>query len=324
MLSYTELLRKVEEEIASSSFNGQPGELYDPITYTLSMGGKRMRPVMALMACELFGGDIQKALSPAIACEVFHNFTLLHDDIMDKAPLRRGKETVYSKWNTNIAILSGDAMFAIAYRFLTSVKAETLPEILGIFSKTAIEVCEGQQYDMNFETQEEVSIEDYLNMIRLKTAVLPAACLKIGAVVAGATQQDAANIYAFGENIGLAFQLKDDLLDTFGDEAKFGKHCGGDIITNKKTFLYLKALEFANEKERSLLKHYFSGTKFNDSEKISQVKKIYVDLGIPKHVEAAMEYYYKQGIKNLELINVLPERKASLMAFAEKLLKREN
>lgn len=240
--------------IEELDFRKEPPELYDPIAYTMNQGGKRLRPLLTLLACDLFGGDIQKALYPALSIEVFHNFTLVHDDIMDRAPLRRGKETVYKKWNSDIAILAGDTMFALAYTYALKTDAEIVPEILTVFSKAAIEVCEGQQYDMNFEQLASVSIDEYIRMIRLKTAVLLGASLEIGAICARADQNDVRKLYQFGIELGIAFQLKDDLLDVYGDTEKFGKLSGGDIATNKKTFLYLKAMELANNKQNKELK----------------------------------------------------------------------
>jgi len=324
MHSYNDLLKKVETALAGQNFNLLPAELYEPIAYTFSLGGKRMRPVLTLMACELFYGDIEKAVNPALGIEIFHNFTLLHDDIMDKAPLRRGKETVYQKWNTNIAILSGDTMFAMAYDYLIKTDIRLIPEILSLFNLTARQVCEGQQYDMNFETSSDVTIADYINMIRLKTAVLPAAAMKTGAIIAEAEDKEAENIYRFGENIGLAFQLKDDLLDVFGDEATFGKHCGGDIASNKKTFLYLKAFELATGNDLLALQHYFSGTYFDEKTKYREVKHIYETLKIKDFAENEMDRYYRQSMDNLDAIAVEEERKSELRQFAQQLLKRES
>jgi geranylgeranyl diphosphate synthase type II len=324
MHRFGELLEKVEKALAAKNFKLSPAGLYEPISYSLTPGGKRMRPVMMLMACELFDGDIKKAINPALGIEIFHNFTLLHDDIMDKAPLRRGKETVYQKWDTNTAILSGDTMFAFALDCLIETDTLLIPEILRTFSTTARQVCEGQQYDMEFETAEKVTIADYLTMIRLKTAVLPAASLKIGAIIAGAKPQDAENIYRFGENIGLAFQLKDDLLDVFGDEATFGKHCGGDITSNKKTFLYLKAFDLAIGNDQLVLQHYFGGTDFDEETKYREVKRIYENLKIKDFAEKEMDKYYRQSLINLDAIAVEEGKKAELKQFAQRLMKRES
>ena len=313
----------IDQTLKKQNFNAEPIELYEPISYILSLGGKRMRPALTLLACDLFGGDINKALMPALGLEIFHNFTLIHDDIMDLAPIRRGKETVYKKWNSNIAILSGDAMFILAYKYLAQTDPTILPEIIEIFNKAALEVCEGQQYDMNFETAKNISIPDYLNMIRLKTAVLLGASLKIGAVIGGAkNQEDKNNIYSFGENIGLAFQLKDDLLDVFGDEKKFGKKSGGDIATNKKTFLYLKAFEIAKGKDFNKLKDAFENT--DEVEKINSVKDIYNFLNIKKYTEIEMDKFYQKALTHLDLINLPDIKKTELKTLAENLMSREN
>ncbi len=321
MYSIDYLQEKVRIAISEHNFISQPIELYEPIAYTMADGGKRLRPVLALMACDLFGGDIEDAISLAIGFEVFHNFTLIHDDIMDQAPIRRNKETVYKKWNTNIAILSGDTMFATGYEFVSNTKSKYLQKVLRIFNKTAIEVCEGQQYDLNYETSEKVSIPDYIEMIRLKTAALIAACLKAGAIVAGASNNDSEKIYEFGTNIGLAFQLKDDLLDVFGDETVFGKKTGGDIITNKKTYLYLKAFEIADEQTHEKLKKVFLLT--NNEEKINKVKKIYSMLQIDKIVDNEIDSYYQKALIYLNELNILEERKTEIKTFAANLMKRD-
>ncbi|MFC2111268.1 polyprenyl synthetase family protein [Bacteroidota bacterium] len=316
------LQEKVRIAIQNHNFMSEPLELYEPISYTLADGGKRLRPVITLMACDLFGGDIEDAISLAIGFEVFHNFTLIHDDIMDLAPIRRNKETVYKKWNTNIAILSGDTMFAMGYDFVSNTKIEYLKKVLKIFNQTAIEVCEGQQYDLNYETSEDIAIPDYIEMIRLKTAALIAACMKAGAVVAGASDEDCDKIYEFGINIGLAFQLKDDLLDVFGDETVFGKKTGGDIITNKKTYLYIKAFEVADEETRIKLNNLFQ-LIHQDEEKINQVKKIYSKLQINKIVDQEIDIYYQKALVNLSEINIEEERKSEIKTFAENLMKRD-
>ncbi|MCF8296368.1 MAG: polyprenyl synthetase family protein [Saprospiraceae bacterium] len=316
------LQEKVRIAISEHNFISQPLELYEPISYTMADGGKRLRPVITLMACDLFGGDIEDAVSLAIGFEVFHNFTLIHDDIMDQAPIRRNKETVYKKWNTNIAILSGDTMFAMGYAFVSNTKVEYLQRVLKIFNQTAIEVCEGQQYDLNYETIENVEISDYIEMIRLKTAALIAACLKAGATVAGASVEDCNKIYEFGTNIGLAFQLQDDLLDVFGDEAIFGKKTGGDIITNKKTYLYIKAFEIADEETRNQLNNSFL-LAGQDEEKVNQVKEIYSRLNINEIVEREIDNYYQKALINLEEINIEEERKSEIKTFAANLMKRD-
>ena len=280
--------------LAKADFDKQPKELYEPIAYTLLQSGKRLRPMLCLLANELFNGDEQEALWPALALETFHNFTLIHDDIMDKAPLRRGKETVYQKWNADIAILSGDAMLAQAFQYaLKPQQGAALAQQLG---KVAIEICEGQQMDLNFETLGNVTIPEYLEMIRLKTAVLLATALQMGATVASAPADDIQRLYDFGINMGMSFQLQDDILDLYSDVAVFGKRHGGDIADNKKTYLYLKALEMASEKERQRLKHLFTlRIDHDEEEKIEEVQAIYDRLHVKEAVEAVMLDYDQIG-----------------------------
>ncbi len=324
MYATKELQQLISDSFSKQSFEGTPSELYAPITYTLSQEGKRLRPLLVLLACDMFGGDINKAINSAIAIEIFHNFTLLHDDIMDKAPIRRGMETVYKKWNTNIAILSGDAMFITAYQYIVKADAKLLPDLLSLFNRTSIEVCEGQQYDINFETANDVSIDDYINMIRLKTAVLLGCSLKTGAIIAEATEENLKNIYDFGVNIGIAFQLKDDLLDVYSDVEKFGKVTGGDIITNKKTFLYLKAFQLAKGERYAQLQKFFSLDESDSDIKINGVKAIYNELGIEAITVAEMQAYFDKALTNLNQINIPTERKQNLLSFAAQLMKRES
>ena len=308
--------------LATYDFGGQPTELYDPISYTILQSGKRLRPMLCLLANEMFGGDEQEALWPAVALETFHNFTLIHDDIMDQAPLRRGKETVYQKWNSNIAILSGDAMFAMAFQFaLKPKKGAELAQQLG---KVAIEICEGQQMDLNFETQKEVSIEDYLEMIRLKTAVLLATALQMGGTVAEAKPADIQALYDFGIHIGMSFQLQDDILDLYSDVETFGKRHGGDIADNKKTYLYLKALELASEKERKRLQHLFTlRVDHDEEEKIEEVKGIYDRLNVKEVVEKVIAEYDSKAFQALDAIDLPDERKKHLRTYAELLSGRK-
>lgn len=324
MLSTTQLQEQIAQAIAALPVYGKPEGLYQPIAYTLKQGGKRLRPMLALMSAQTFGGDPAKALPAAIAIEIFHNFTLLHDDIIDEAPLRRGRETVYKKWNINTAILSGDTMFAIAYGQLCSSETAMLPALMKVFTKTAIEVCEGQQYDIDFETSGDVSIDAYLNMIRLKTAVLLAASLKIGAITANASEADADRIYSFGENLGIAFQLQDDLLDAFGNEEVFGKKTGGDILTNKKTYLYLKALECAAADDRKMLAELYSRRDMEDGEKIGKVLQIFRRANIEKQTEDLIMNYFNRAILQLTEINLSEEAKRPLLSLAETMLKRKN
>lgn len=317
-----EFQQMIESLVSEQNFARKPIELYQPIAYTMGQGGKRLRPVLTLLSCNLFGGDVKQASYPALAVEVFHNFTLVHDDIMDRAPLRRGMETVYKKWNADIAILSGDTMFAMAYQYALRTEPAFVPDILRVFSKAAIEVCEGQQMDMNFETQQEVEIADYLEMIRLKTAVLLGAALEIGAIVGEAETADIAHIYDFGVNLGIAFQLKDDLLDVFGKQEDFGKISGGDIAANKKTYLYLKALELANSQQNAKLKKYYSTSDMRVEDKIAAVRSIFDALQIEDQVSAIMQRYYDAALAALSRINLPHQRKEPLLNFAEKLFHR--
>lgn len=320
--SWTYYHELIVAELAEIKQVGKPKELYDPIAYILSLGGKRIRPVLCLMAAELFGIEAKKALSLALGIEVFHNFTLVHDDIMDEAPLRRGKSTVHEKWNRDIAILSGDVMFVKAYELICDSKAEHLAELLALFNKTAIEVCEGQQFDMNFELATEVSLSEYIEMIRLKTGVLLACSLKMGAIAAGATKKDANLIYEFGQNVGIAFQIQDDYLDAYGKEEQFGKRLGGDIISNKKTFLLLHAIQQADEKQEKELKAILTG-ELDDKEKIAKTLAMYNTLSIPQLTKTAMNDYFNLGMKAINEISVAKELKNPLIEVAEMLMRRE-
>lgn len=314
----------IEKTISQQKFEGFPPLLYEPIHYTMSQGGKRLRPSLMLLACEVFGGDIQKALYPSIGMEVFHNFTLVHDDIMDQAPLRRNRETVYKKWDTNLAILSGDTMFAMAYDFLLKTDAALLPAILPVFNRTAIEVCEGQQLDMEFENRDNICIKDYMEMIRLKTAVLLAASLKTGAIIGGSNQSDSDYLYEYGIKVGLAFQLMDDLLDAFADESRFGKVSGNDIITNKKTYLYLKAYELASEEQKVALDFHFSPVAANDAQaKVDAVKSLYSQIGVREETIATMNSLYQEAKDILNQLPVNEAAKSELVRFSEILMVRK-
>ena len=308
--------------MAKTDFTGQPKELYEPIAYTILQSGKRMRPMLCLLANEMFDGDENEALWPALALETFHNFTLIHDDIMDKAPLRRGKETVYQKWNSDIAILSGDAMLAKAFQYaLQPKKGAELAQQLG---KVAIEICEGQQMDLNFETLGNVTIAEYLEMIRLKTAVLLATALQMGATVAGAPANDIQRLYDFGINMGMSFQLQDDILDLYSDVAVFGKRHGGDIADNKKTYLYLKALELVSEKDRKRLEYLFTLRMDHDEEeKIEEVQAIYDSMHVKEAVEQVMLDYDRKAIEALAAVSLPEEKKKHLRAYAELLSGRK-
>ncbi len=318
-----EYLVHIEKELSAYDFGSRPAELYDPIRYVLALGGKRIRPVLTLMASELFCGDFRQAVYPALAIEVFHNFTLLHDDIMDKAPLRRGQATVHEKWNDNIAILSGDVMLIRAYDLFFKSDHPRLKLILQKFNTCAAEVCEGQQLDMNYETAASVSEDEYLEMIRLKTAVLLAFSLESGAILGGATQEYCQKLYQFGISIGLGFQLKDDLLDVYGEADKFGKQVGGDIISNKKTYLLIKARENAKGETLKELEYWLSLKNFEPIEKVNAVKTIYEKLCIREVVEQKMNQYFDDALNTLEELDIVIERKQPLLSLTRALIDRE-
>ena len=301
----------------------EPRNLYEPIHYILGVGGKRMRPVLTLMSAEVFDGDYKLALPAALAVEVFHNFSLVHDDIMDDAPLRRGNETVHEKWNTNTAILSGDAMLILAYQYFEKYNTDVFRDLAKLFSKTALEVCEGQQWDVDFETRDDVSIPEYLKMIEYKTAVLVAAAMKMGAIVAETSRKNADLIYDFGLNLGLAFQLQDDYLDAFGDPKTFGKQVGGDIIENKKTYLYLKAIEFASTSEKEQLLHLFSIQPKDNTDKIESVKAIFNATGASKATQQAIQDFTLIAFDTLQKISIDNEKKDILRSFGENLMGRK-
>ena len=313
------------EKFRKENSRNQPLELYVPISYILQLGGKKLRPLLVLMACDLVDGKKEDAIHAALAIEVFHNFTLMHDDIMDNAPIRRGKATVHEQWNNNIAILSGDAMLVKAYQELFKLDPTIQQKVLEIFSKTALEVCEGQQLDMNFETLQNVSIPIYINMIGLKTAVLLGASLQIGALVGGATMEDAKALYDFGKNIGIAFQLQDDILDVYGNEENFGKKKGGDIIANKKTYLILRTLEIADRysKEELLTWLGHPTKKEDETEKVTAVTKILDFYSIRELAKKEMDFYYQKGLKAIENLPCAQEKKQTLLNFASQLMVRE-
>lgn len=301
----------------------EPKNLYEPIHYILGLGGKRMRPVLTLMSAEIFDADYKKALPAALAVEVFHNFSLIHDDIMDDAPLRRGNETVHEKWNLNTGILSGDAMLILAYQYFEKYDPKVFRDLAKLFSKTALEVCEGQQWDVDFESREDVTILDYLKMIEYKTAVLVAAAMKMGAIIAETSTENAELIYDFGLNLGLAFQLQDDYLDAFGDPETFGKQVGGDIIENKKTYLYLKALEFASASEKEQLLHLFSIHPHDNTEKINSVKSIFNATGATSATQKAIQDFTLTAFATLQKISIDNEKKEQLQSFGENLMGRK-
>lgn len=322
MYTLTELIAKASSLFEMESFMHEPHQLYAPIDYTLHLGGKRIRPVMLMAAYQLFGGDADEVKHAAIGIETFHNFTLLHDDLMDKSPLRRGMPTVYTKWNSNTAILSGDTMFAMAWQYFLRQPHPQLHKVLDTFCRTAMEVCEGQQYDMNFETSEDVSIDDYMKMIRLKTAVLLAGALKIGALYAQAPEQDIEHLYQFGINMGLAFQLQDDLLDAYGDVSVFGKETGTDIKDNKKTFLMLKAMEVAPQAQKAILRQLFSQTPDNPKEKVAAVLDIYNKLNIRRRTEEEIAIYFDRAHAEMAAISSSCEQKQPLIDLATRLFGR--
>ena len=324
MYTFKELQKIIEQELSKLNLDKQPNKLYQPIKYILSIGGKRLRPVLVLMSCNLFSDDIQKAINSALSLEVFHNFTLLHDDIMDKSEIRRNQITVHKKWNENIAILSGDAMFSIAFRLAIKTDVKYLKDVLKVFTDTSVEVCEGQQYDMDFETKNNVSEEEYINMIRLKTAVLISACLKTGAIIGEASKKDIQNLYDFGINIGLAFQLQDDYLDVYGNIKNFGKQTGNDIYTNKKTYLLIKSLELAKGETKQNLENLLNDKNINKETKIQKVTAIYNQLNVKVLSQNKMYEYLDCALDLLEKINVPKERKQELKNLAIKLMKRSS
>lgn len=318
-----ELQQQVDSALCHLDLPTEPAELYEPIRYTLQNGGKRMRPVLVLLGCKLFNEDVSQALNPALGIEIFHNFTLLHDDIMDNAPLRRGVETVHRKWNNHVAILSGDATFIKAYQHMVKTRPEILPQVLDDFNRTALQICEGQQLDMNFEELESVSIADYLTMIRLKTAVLLGTSLKIGATTGGADGKEAERLYDFGLNAGIAFQLQDDILDVYGESRKVGKQQGGDIISNKKTFLLLKAVEIASDEQRKRLNTLLAGN-YADRDKVAAVTALYHELNVRELAEAEMWKYFNRGLESLSKVEGDANWKTVLEQFATDLMHRES
>lgn len=319
--SLTSKINLIESEINQLHFPKQPNNLYEPIRYFLSLGGKRMRPVLLLMGHELFGGNAKDVIKTALAIELFHNFTLIHDDIMDHAKLRRGKATVHEKWNQHIGILSGDAMLVYAYRLLGECPEKNYIQLHQIFNRVALEVCEGQQYDMDFE-KTSITMNQYLEMIRLKTSVLLGSALEMGAVLAQANEVDARNIYEFGEHLGIAFQIQDDLLDAYGDPDKFGKLVGGDIIANKKTYLLVAALQEANSKQHEKINLLLNGSEVNDEQKIKSMLTLYDELNIREKTQEEMNKHFKIAMHKLNLIAVEENKKTELKLLAEHLLIR--
>ena len=325
MKTFNEISEIITNRLEQINWNMHPKGLYQPIDYVLSMGGKRIRPVLTLLACNLFTDDIEPAIDPALGIEIFHNFTLLHDDIMDRADVRRGKMTVHKKWNDNTAILSGDVMQITAYKYIANAPAMQLKQTLDLFSKTAAEICEGQQYDVEFENQDDVLAEQYLEMIRLKTAVLLGCALQIGAWIGGADNKTAQLLYDFGINVGLAFQLKDDLLDVYGNEESFGKKIGGDILCNKKTYLLIHALKLAKNETANDLENWLKNSDpSQENEKIAGVTAIFDKLGVKDICENKMQEYGNKAIGLLDEVEIENDKKQELRNLADKLLYRKD
>ena len=318
-----QLQEYIEAEITSQSYGNEPATLYEPIQYIMSLGGKRIRPLLAMLAYELFEEDSSRIVKQAVAVEVFHNFTLMHDDIMDRAPIRRGKPTVHEKWGDNNAILSGDVMLVKSYELFLESGAHNIIPILNAFNKCATEVCEGQQLDMDFEDRNDVSEEEYLNMIRLKTAVLLGFSARLGSMLASTSEENAQAMEDFAVNIGIGFQLMDDLLDVYGDAQKFGKQEGGDIIANKKTFLLIEALEKSNPEERKTLDYWIGLKDFDPAEKVREVKRIYDQIGVPEISKNKMNEYFNLGMQNLDQLSVEESRKDALKTFMTALMNRD-
>lgn len=323
MLRYRDCQSLINERLSALQLPDLPSNLYDPIRYMLDLEAKRLRPALVLMGCNIFTENIQPAVTPALAVEVFHNFTLMHDDIMDQSVIRRNCPTVHTRWSNNIALLSGDAMLIKAYEILSGVSAAQLHKILPVFNQTALQVCEGQQYDMDYERRRDISIEEYIRMVEYKTAVLLAASLKIGALSGGADEEAAECLYQFGRNIGIAFQLQDDLLDVFSDPAVFGKVTGNDIISNKKTILLTEALMQATGKLRDELLDWLGRTDFNRDEKVEAVRSIYAALNLEASVTERIRHYHALALERLQALDVAPARKSELLTFSTSLLNRK-
>ncbi len=323
MLKAEEILTKVNTFLDNIPYDRKPQSLYEPIKYVLSMGGKRIRPVLMLLAYNLFKDDPESILMPACALETYHNYTLLHDDLMDNADLRRGHQTVHRRWDANTAILSGDSMLVLAYQRMAQCSADKVQEVLNLFTETALEIGEGQQYDMDFEHRNDVREEEYIEMIRLKTSVLLACATKIGAILAGASAQDADNIYRFGEQMGLAFQLQDDFLDVYGDTKVFGKAIGGDIVSNKKTYMLINAFNRADAAQRAELERWIEAKDFDAKEKIAAVTRIYNEIGIDRLAMEKIKFYFNESKKYLDAVSVAPERKAELAKYTAEMMKRQ-
>jgi geranylgeranyl diphosphate synthase type II len=324
MFTFPEILQRVECEIARLRFDQSPNNLYAPIEYILSLGGKRIRPALTLIACNIYNEQIEPAIEPALCLEVFHNFTLLHDDLMDQAGKRRNKPTVHTLWGENTAILSGDAMLIASYQLLAGSSPSHLKDVLDLFTSTALDICGGQQYDMEFEKRNDVSEAEYMEMIRLKTAVLLACSLKTGAITGGASAEDASHLYRYGLSLGMAFQLQDDLLDVYGDAATFGKDIGGDILSNKKTFLLIHALSHATKAQKDEMLRWFEQKTFDPKHKIETFKQIYNEIGLKEITAAKIEQFYAEALLHLEQMSVPQERLSVLRATGDALLHRKS
>ena len=322
MIASEEILRIVNEGLEALPYDRRPVSLYEPIRYVLSLGGKRIRPVLMLLGYNLYKDHPEDILMPALGLETYHNYTLLHDDLMDNADLRRGHQTVHKKWDANTAILSGDSMLVLAYQRIAQCDAAYLPQVLDLFTETALEIGEGQQYDMDFENRNDVTEDEYIEMIRLKTSVLLACALKIGAILGGASKEDADLLYQFGEEIGLAFQLQDDLLDVYGDPKVFGKAIGGDITSNKKTYMLINAVNRANAEQRAELMRWIDAKTFNRQEKVAVVTRLYDEIGIRQLCEEKINFYFEQARQTLCEVNIPDDRKQHLRAYMDELLHR--
>ena len=322
MYTSSEILQKVNQFIDQQSYDRQPASLYEPLEYVLSIGGKRIRPVLMLLAYNLYKENPESILMPAIGLETYHNYTLLHDDLMDNADMRRGHDTVHKKWDANKAILSGDSMLVLAYQRMQHCDSRHLQAVLDVFTETALEIGEGQEYDMSFETRNDVTEEEYIEMIRLKTSVLLACAVKIGAILADAPAQDIDNLYKFGEQLGLAFQLQDDLLDVYGDPAVFGKAIGGDITSNKKTYMLINAVNRANPQQRQELMQWIAATDFDREEKVAAVTALYDQIGIRQLCEQKINFYFDECRKYLAKVSVSEERKQMLLDYTDEMMKR--
>lgn len=322
MFTASDILEKINDYLANIPYDRKPASLYEPIKYVLSLGGKRIRPTLMFLAYNLFKDDVDSILPAACALETYHNYTLLHDDLMDNAPLRRGHATVHEKWNPNVAILSGDSMLVLSYERMMQCRPDKLKPVLELFTETALQIGEGQQYDMEFETRSDVTEDEYLEMIRLKTSVLLACAAKIGAILADAPDEDADNLYRFAEQVGLAFQLQDDYLDVYGDSKVFGKAIGGDILSNKKTYMLINAFNLANEEQKKELWHWITAENPVPEEKIAAVTELYTKIGVDKLAEKKINFYFEQSRKYLEAVKVRADKKHELETYTENMMHR--